>query len=94
MDSTSTEFLIVTGMSGAGKTQAMKAVEDLGFFCIDNLPPMLLPQLVDIHLQERSPNKCFAVAMDTRGRECFRHLFEALDQLAKKRIRHTILFLD
>lgn len=94
MDSKPTEFVIVTGMSGAGKTQAMKSIEDLGFFCIDNLPPLLLPQLVDIHLKDRPQGRRYAVAMDIRGQEYFRHLFQALDELVQRQTSHTILFLD
>lgn len=87
-------LLIVTGLSGAGKTQAMKALEDLGFFCIDNLPPAFLPQLT--HLSELAVDRGqrIAVAMDVRGRSMFADLFAALDQLQAEGVPHQILFLD
>lgn len=88
------ELIIVTGLSGAGKTQAMKGLEDLGFFCIDNLPPMLLPQLVDLHLTDDEIGRRFAVAMDVRGQEYFRHMFEALDWLKERDCPHQIVFLE
>lgn len=87
-------FTIVTGMSGAGKTQAMKCLEDLGFFCIDNLPPSLLPQLVELHEGADKEGRRFAVAIDVRGQEYFRLLFEALDWLQKSEYSHQILFLE
>ena len=70
-------FVIITGLSGAGKTQSMKALEDLDFFCIDNLPPSLLPQLVELHAGAAEHRK-YAVAMDVRGKEYFGHLVDAL----------------
>ena len=66
-------IIIVTGLSGAGKTQAMKALEDLDYFCIDNLPPSLLPQLVEIH-EKNKEQRNLAVAMDVRGKEYFADL--------------------
>lgn len=86
-------FTIVTGLSGAGKTQAMKALEDLDFFCIDNLPPPLLPRLVEVHAAE-GERRDFAVAMDVRGQKHFHGLFEALAWLEEQGFQHRILFLD
>jgi hypothetical protein len=73
-------LLIVTGLSGAGKTQAMKVLEDLGFFCIDNLPPTFLPQLTKLSELAVDHGQRIAVAMDVRGRSMFADLFSALDQ--------------
>ncbi|NLY10677.1 MAG: RNase adapter RapZ [Firmicutes bacterium] len=86
-------FTIVTGLSGAGKTQAMKALEDLGYFCIDNLPPALLRALVDLHEKSHEERR-FAVAIDVRGREYFQHLTEALDWLDENGYRFKIIFLE
>lgn len=88
------QLLIVTGMSGAGKTQAMKALEDLDFFCIDNLPPVFLPQLAQLGGLAAGRGQRVAVAMDVRGRELFSDLSKALDDLQTTGVPHQILFLD
>jgi RNase adapter protein RapZ len=87
-------LLIVTGLSGAGKTQAMKALEDLDFFCIDNLPPAFLPQLTTLHELAVDRGKRVAVAMDVRGGTMFGDLFRALDELRAMGTPYQILFLD
>lgn len=87
-------LLIVTGLSGAGKTLAMKALEDLDFFCIDNLPPGFLPQLTQLQHLAADNGRRIAVAMDVRGGELFASLFEALDALQADAVPHQILFLD
>jgi len=87
-------LLLVTGLSGAGKTQAMKALEDLGFFCIDNLPPTFLPQLTKLNELAVDRGQRIAVAMDVRSRSMFADLFTALDQLQAEGVPHQILFLD
>ena len=89
-----THLLLVTGLSGAGKTQAMKVLEDLGFFCIDNLPPTFLPQLTKLSELAVDRGQRVAVAMDVRGRSMFADLFSALDQLQADGVPHQILFLD
>jgi RNase adapter protein RapZ len=91
---TTPHLLIVTGLSGAGKTQAMKALEDLDFFCIDNLPPAFLPQLTTLHDLAVDRGKRVAVAMDVRGGTMFPDLFRALDELQSMGTPHQILFLD
>ncbi len=60
-------FLIVTGLSGAGKSMAVNALEDIGFFCIDNIPVALLPRIVDFALQGENQLSRVAVVMDVRG---------------------------
>jgi UPF0042 nucleotide-binding protein len=85
---------IVTGLSGAGKTQAMKALEDLGFFCIDNLPPALLPPLTRLDQFALDPTRRVAVAMDVRGAALFTDLLGAVDALVAAGVPHRILFLD
>ena len=87
-------LLIVTGLSGAGKTETMKALEDLGYFCIDNLPPSLLTQLSQLPALAADSHERIAIAMDVRGRSMFTDLFAALDVLRSEGVLHKILFLD
>lgn len=93
-DAARVTFTIVTGLSGAGKTQCMKALEDLDFFCIDNLPPALLPRLVEIHSSSTGESRNYAVAMDVRGREHFRELEKAIDWLDHSSYEYRIIFLE
>jgi UPF0042 nucleotide-binding protein len=89
-------MVIITGMSGAGKTVVVQALEDIGYFCVDNLPPALLPKFVEL-LKDSSHHSMDKVAlvMDLRGREFFDQLGESLDQLMMTpSITPQILFLD
>jgi len=89
------QLVIITGMSGAGKTVAIQSFEDLGFFCVDNLPPTLLPKFLELMKESGGKMNKVALVMDLRGREFFDSLFEALDDLAEKSwITPQILFLD
>lgn len=84
----------MTGMSGAGKTEALRCLEDLGYYAIDNLPASLLTNIVELSL---APGKKFnrvALGMDIRGGKSFKELFFGLDELKSKGINYTILFLD
>lgn len=87
------DFVIVTGLSGAGKSQAMQALEDLHYFCIDNLPPSLLPPLVELHAQSGQERK-YAVAIDVRVREYFSDLRDTLEWLETSGYSYHIIFLD
>ena len=87
-------FLIVTGLSGAGKSMAVNALEDIGFFCIDNIPVALLPRIVDFALQGENQLNRVAVVMDVRGVRSIEKLQEALADLDEKKIDYDILFLD
>ncbi|MRX72329.1 RNase adapter RapZ [Bacillus lacus] len=90
-----TQMVIITGMSGAGKTVAIQSFEDLGFFCVDNLPPTLLPKFLELMKDSGSKMNKVALGMDLRGREFFDSLFQALDDIAEKAwITPQILFLD
>ena len=88
------EFVIVTGLSGAGKTRAMHAMEDIGFFCVDNLPPALIPVFYDLCLKSEGPRNRAAVVTDTRGGELFKSFFTALETLKRDKKPYKILFLD
>jgi UPF0042 nucleotide-binding protein len=89
------KMVIITGMSGAGKTVALQSFEDLGYFCVDNLPPALLPKFVELMSESANKMDKVALGIDLRGREFFDHLWEALDDLTERTwvIPH-ILFLD
>lgn len=87
-------FLIITGLSGAGKSYAMRVFEDLNFFCVDNLPPQLLPKFADLCLHSDGKVQRVAVVMDIRGGEFFDDLFGALAQLDQIGVAYQILFLD
>ncbi|MFC4548004.1 RNase adapter RapZ [Paenactinomyces guangxiensis] len=88
-------LLVITGMSGAGKTVAVQSLEDLGFFCIDNLPPILLPKFAELLEQSEGKLRKAALVIDLRGREFFSSLFDSLDQLERRHgIHYQILFLD
>ncbi|MFD1361637.1 RNase adapter RapZ [Lentibacillus salinarum] len=90
-----TKLVVITGMSGAGKTVAVQSFEDLGYYCVDNLPPALLPKFLDLMKDSRNNIQNVALVMDLRGREFFDSLFEALDRLAEEDwLNEHILFLD
>lgn len=86
-------FVIVTGLSGAGKTEAMRALEDLGFFCVDNLPPALIPTFAELCQQSGRIERA-ALVSDARGGEFFDDLFQALAELERRGIWYRILFLE
>ena len=89
------ELVIITGMSGAGKTVAMQSFEDLGFYCIDNLPPELLVTFLDLMVKSDNPKRRIAAVMDTRGGDLFDSLIGALDDLMQTEgVSSRILFLD
>ncbi|MBS7262732.1 MAG: RNase adapter RapZ [Eubacteriales bacterium] len=87
-------FVIITGLSGSGKSLALKFLEDMGYFCVDNLPPMLLGNLADACMNSRDKLHNVAVVMDIRGGTFFDGIYEALDSLTAKGIKRHILFMD
>ncbi|MFA7411400.1 MAG: RNase adapter RapZ [Tissierellaceae bacterium] len=88
------EFLVITGMSGAGKSQAVKVMEDMNYYCMDNLPPILLTKFAELcHESKRDIDKV-AVVVDIRSGEFFDSLFKGLEDLVKMNISYKILFLD
>ena len=89
------ELVIITGMSGAGKTVAVRSFEDLGYYCVDNLPPELLTTFLTLMKDSEKKISRVAVVMDLRGREFFDSLIESLDALLDvEDILPRILFLD
>ncbi|WP_166512129.1 RNase adapter RapZ [Desulfallas thermosapovorans] len=87
-------MVIVTGISGAGKTQALRCFEDLGYFCVDNLPPTLIPKFAELCAQTNRNINNIALVVDIRGGEFFRDLTEVLDQLERGGIHYEVLFLE
>lgn len=88
------EFVILTGLSGAGKTRAMHAMEDIGFYCVDNLPPALIPVFYDLCDKSEGIQRRVAVVTDTRGGELFKSFFSALETLKAQNEPYKILFMD
>ena len=86
------ELLIVTGMSGAGKSRAVNALEDIGFYCVDNLPPRLIPKFAELCMQSQEPR--VAIVVDIRGGKWFDRLPEILQELKDQCGDYKILFLE
>ncbi|MDP4153839.1 MAG: RNase adapter RapZ [Bacillota bacterium] len=88
------EFIIVSGMSGAGKTRAVAALEDIGFYCVDNMPPALIPRFAEICFQSGGKISKVAFVTDARGANMLDKFFEGLDELKKSGFEYKILFLE
>jgi UPF0042 nucleotide-binding protein len=89
-----TDLVIITGFSGAGKSTAMAAFEDEGYFCVDNLPAEMIRSLVDLFMHQGSKVARAAVVSDVRGGSYFEGLAEILDHLGETGVRHRVLFLE
>jgi UPF0042 nucleotide-binding protein len=89
-----TDLVIITGFSGAGKSTAMAAFEDEGYFCVDNLPSEMIESLVELFRHTGSKVAQAAVVSDVRGRSYFEGLASMLDGLRGSGIKHRVLFLD
>lgn len=87
------EMIIVTGLSGAGKSHAANALEDIGYFCIDNMPPSLIPKFAEMSMQLNKNNRV-AIVTDVRTGEMFGGFFDALDELRSMKVDYKVLFLD
>lgn len=90
----SSRFVLVTGLSGAGKSQTLRFLEDLGYYCIDNLPPALIPTIADLAHNAAKPRKRIAVCVDARGGEDLLNLPAHLDEAAERGLRPEILYLE
>ena len=88
------ELLIVSGLSGSGKSVSMNALEDIGYFCMDNIPAWLLPKIVAFSRAGDSQLDRVAISMDVRGCRSQEEIREALDQLDLQQTPYKILFLD
>ena len=88
------ELVVISGMSGAGRSTAAKVLEDLGWFVVDNLPPSLIATMVDLAARTQGSVPRIAVVVDVRGRSFFEHLHEALEHIEATGLRHRIVFLE
>jgi UPF0042 nucleotide-binding protein len=87
-------LVILSGLSGSGKTFAIKCLEDLGFFCVDNLPPALLPKFAELCLQRGTEVKNVALGIDIRERGFLADLFSNLDRLKSAGYQVELVFLE
>lgn len=87
-------FVLVTGLSGAGKSQALRFLEDLGYYCVDNLPPALVPTIAELTLNAAKARRRVAVCVDVRGGDDLLNLPAYLDEAAEKGVRPETLFLE
>lgn len=90
----SANVIIITGLSGAGKSHALKTLEDLGYFCVDNLPPSLIPKFMELCSGAVEPRHKIALVVDIRGGEFFQDLSNAMSDMKASGIRPVILFLE
>ena len=88
------KFVIISGLSGAGKSQTVKHMEDFGYYCVDNLPPSLIPKFMDLCYYSNSKIEKIALVIDIRGGLFFDDLFDSLDAMNKMKLDYEILFLD
>lgn len=88
------KLVIITGLSGAGKTLAMRVFEDHGYFCVDNLPPALIPTFIELCSQSIKRINKIALVIDIRGGGFFDTLFESLKELSDMGFDYEILFLE
>src|SRR5437660_8534955 len=88
------DFVVITGFSGAGKSQAMASFEDAGYCCVDNLPPEMLSSLAELFAHGGSKVERAAVVCDVRGGTYFEGMLRVLDELDGRGVAHRVLFLD
>ncbi len=88
------ELIIVTGMSGAGKSRAVDALEDIGYYCVDNMPPVLIPTFVSLCLNSKDVRDKVALVADIRLGAKFTDLFSVLSDLDNMNVKYKILFID
>lgn len=88
------DIVIITGMSGSGRTQAMHVFEDMGYFCIDNLPPRLILQLAELVGINTGVGRHLAVTCDLRGQGLFDELLDCIAELERREMSCEVLFLE
>ena len=88
------EFVIISGMSGAGKSKAASFMEDMGFFCVDNLPAALIGKFAELGMGGSGEYDRVVLVTDVRSGSSFDGLFQALEQLKQMRCSYSILFMD
>ena len=87
-------IVIVTGMSGAGKRSALKVFEDLGYYCVDNLPVELVLDFVELAVSSNNEINNVAICVDVRVGESFSKLEEILEVMSDRKYEHEVLFLE
>lgn len=87
-------FVIITGLSGAGKSSALKFFEDTGYYCIDNLPCTLIPEVIEFLERAKRQKDKIALTLDIREEEFFEHFENSLEMLEKKGKKFTLIFLE
>lgn len=88
------KFIIVTGMSGAGKSSAINFFEDMGYYCVDNLPPTLIKSFADLIVSQQNKVEKVVLGIDTRGGCLFDDLYDSLQELIELGHSYEIIFLD
>lgn len=88
------EFVIISGLSGAGKSRAASIMEDMGFFCVDNLPSLLIPKFAELGMAGNGEYDRVVLVTDIRGGTKFDSLFQALDELRAMQCAYSILFME
>ncbi|NLO89217.1 MAG: RNase adapter RapZ [Clostridia bacterium] len=88
------KLIIITGLSGAGKTLALRCLEDLGYFCVDNLPPNLVSKFAELFANSEQTIKKIALVMDVRGGHFFSTFFDSLKYLEQEGYNYEILFFE
>lgn len=88
------QFVIVSGLSGAGKSKTASFLEDLGFYCVDNMPVDLIPQFAQLCMATKGRYERVALVTDVRASLTFEGLFKALEGLDQMRLQYTILFVE
>ena len=88
------EFVIITGMSGSGKSRAIAAMEDIGYYCVDNLPPRMVKSFTDLCLQAADKVDKVAIVIDARSREIFGDIFEGIEEFREARGGLQLMFLE
>ncbi len=88
------KYVIITGMSGAGKSTVLKFFEDIGYFCVDNLPPSLIPKFLELCDKPNSDIEKVAIGIDIRGGKMFDDFFTYLSEIKNEKNLFEILFLD
>ena len=88
------QVIIVTGLSGAGKTQAINCLEDLGYYCIDNMPPSLIKNFIELTTQGKTHIEKAALVVDVRGGEFFADAKASIEGLDKTQLDYKLIFLE
>lgn len=93
-ETTNLHVLIITGLSGAGKTQTINCLEDMDYYCVDNMPPALLRKFIELSLQSEGKIDKVALVIDVRGGDFFHNLSQSLFELEETHLPYEILFLE